>query len=48
MARINLKWWRVGICVRVGIRDEVCVQRLGPGLGLGIRGVGRALGLGLG
>ena len=42
--RINLKWWRVGIRARVGIKDEVRQQGLGSGLGLGIRGVGVALG----
>ena len=47
-ARINLKWWRVGIGVRVGTGDEVRVQGLGSRLGLRIRGVGTALGLGLG
>ena len=46
MGRINLKRWRVVIGVRVATGDEVRQQGLGSGLGLGIRGVGTALGLG--
>ena len=46
MGRINLKRWRVVIGVRVSTGDEVRVQGLGSGLGLDIRGVGTALGLG--